>query len=114
MTGAWRQDAMEYITIRRWTLKEGVPESKLVELVRDGIIPAYKEQPGCLRLTLLRVTDPPSYLATTHWESRDAYEHWAGDGGQSWRDEYRPTLERWLEFMTFQEEWETELVIASD
>jgi hypothetical protein len=104
----------EYITIRRWTLKEGVPEQQLVDLVRDGIIPAYKKQPGCLRLMLLRVLDPPSYLATTHWESMEAYERWAGEGGQSWRDEYRPTLERWLEIMSFQDEWETETVIVSD
>jgi heme-degrading monooxygenase HmoA len=104
----------EYITIRRWALKEGVAESALVDLVRDGIIPAYKKQPGCLRLTLLRVNDPPSYLAMTHWESKAAYDRWAGDDGQSWRDEYRPTLERWLEIMSFQDEWETELVISSD
>jgi len=104
----------EYITIRRWTLKDGVAESDLVALVRDGIIPAYKKQPGCLRLMLLRVVDPPSYLATTHWESKAAYDLWAGEGGQSWRDEYRPTLERWLEIMSFQDEWETDLVVTSD
>ncbi len=104
----------EYITIRRWTLKDGTDESELVALVREGIIPAYKKQPGCLRLMLLRVADPPSYLATTHWESKAAYERWAGEGGQSWRDEYRPILERWLELMSFQDEWETDVVVASD
>lgn len=104
----------DYITIRRWSLKEGANEQALVELVRNGIIPAYKQQAGCLRLMLLRVVDPPSYLATTHWESQAAYDQWAGDAGQAWRDEYRPTLEKWLELMVFEEEWETELVVASE
>ena len=101
----------EYVTIRRWSLKQGVPEEDLLKLVREGIIPAYKKQPGCLELELHRVDEPASYLAIARWESRDAYERWAGEGGQSWRDEYRPTLERWLEIMVFHEEWETEPMI---
>lgn len=101
----------EYVTVRRWSLKEGVPERELMELVRDGIIPAYKEQRGCMELELLRVVEPPSYLAISRWESRDAYNHWAGDEGQPWRERHRATLERWIEIMVFQEEWETESLL---
>jgi len=103
----------DYVTIRRWSLKDGFEEAQLEDLVRTGIIPAYKQQPGCLRLELLRVRDPVSYMAITRWESRAAYDRWAGDEGQAWRDSYRDTLARWLEMMIFQEEWETDSVVSA-
>ncbi len=56
----------EYVPIRRWALKEGAVQEPLVALVRDEVIPAYKQQPGCLKLHLLRMPDPGSYLAMTH------------------------------------------------
>lgn len=102
----------DYVTIRRWSLKEGFEETQLVDLVRSRIIPAYKQQPGCLRLELLRVREPSSYMAITRWESRAAYDRWAGDEGQAWRDAYRATLEQWIEMMIFQEEWETDSLIS--
>lgn len=98
----------EFVTIRRWALKEGATEPQLVEHVRDAIIPAYKEQPGCLDLELLRTSDAGSYLAITHWAGRSSFEAWAGPEGQTWRDRHRPTLERWLELMAFQAEWDAE------
>ena len=105
--------ASEFVTIRRWSLREGADESKLVTLVRDAIIPAYKRQPGCLRLTLLRLTNGSSYLATTHWQDRAAFETWAGPAGEQWRDAYRPALEQWLALMAFNEEWDAEEIVAS-
>lgn len=102
----------EYVTIRRWSLKDGADESALVALVRDGIVPAYKRQPGCLKLELLRVADPASYLAITYWESRAFFGAWAGESGQSWRDAHRLTLERWLELMSFNDEWNAELLVS--
>ena len=102
----------DYVTIRRWTLKEGADESALIALVRDGIVPAYKRQPGCLKLELLRVVDPASYLAVTYWESKAAFDAWAGDEGQSWRDAHRLTLERWLELMSFSDEWTADLLVS--
>ncbi|MBI2724029.1 MAG: antibiotic biosynthesis monooxygenase [Chloroflexi bacterium] len=103
----------EYITLRRWTLKEGADEAALVALVRDGIAPAYKQQPGCKRLQLLRLIEQPqSYLAATVWDDKAAFERWAGPHGQSWRDAHRLTLERWLELMSFNEEWSADVVFA--
>jgi quinol monooxygenase YgiN len=101
-----------YVTMRRWALKEGAQEQALMDVVRDGIVPAYRKQPGCLSLNLLRVGAGPSYLAVTYWEDRGAFDRWAGPQGQGWRDAYGPTLERWLELMVFQEEWDAELLIA--
>lgn len=101
----------DYVTMRRWAIREGVDEAALLALVRDGIVPAYREQPGCLSLNLLRVNNPPSYLAVTYWESKAAFDAWAGAAGQTWRDDHRPTLERWLEMMVFQEEWDAELLV---
>lgn len=101
-----------YVTIRRWALKEGASEDDLLALVRDGIVPAYKRQPGCLSLNLLRVVEPRSYLAVTYWESHEAFDAWSGPEGQGWRDASRATLERWLELMVFQEEWDADLLIV--
>ena len=104
----------KYVTMRRWSLKEDADEAALIALVRDGIVPAYRRQPGCLKLALLRTADPVSYLALTYWESRAAFDAWAGEGGQRWRDEYRLTLERWLELMSFNEEWTADVLMSSD
>jgi heme-degrading monooxygenase HmoA len=102
----------EYVTIRRWALREGADESELTELVEQKIIPAYQRQPGCLQLELLRVVDTRSYLAVTRWEDRGAFDRWAGPEGQSWRDEYRGTLASWLDLMRFQEEWDGYVVVS--
>lgn len=102
----------EYVTIRRWSLKEGADESALVALVRDGIVPAYKSQPGCLKLELFRSAQPASYLAITYWESRAAFDGWAGEDGQAWRDAHRLTLERWLELMLFNDESTADLLAS--
>ena len=102
----------EYITIRRWALRDGADEDELTTLVRERIVPAYKRQPGCKKLELLRVPDTRSYLAVTHWDDRGAFNAWAGPEGQAWRDEYRVTLERWLEFMAFHDEWDGAVLVS--
>jgi len=102
----------EYITIRRWALRDGAEEGELTALVRERIVPAYKQQPGCRKLELLRVPETRSYLAITHWDDRDAFAAWAGPDGQDWRDEYRATLERWLDLMVFQDEWDGSVLVS--
>lgn len=52
---------MQFVTIRRWALKDGASEAELVEHVHERLIPAYREQPGCLELELLRTSDRGSY-----------------------------------------------------
>jgi heme-degrading monooxygenase HmoA len=103
----------EFATIRRWTLNEGVDESTLLTLVSERLIPAYKKAPGCLRQHLFRGGGPRSYVALTFWESKAAADAWAGPGGQAWRDEHRDTLARWLELMSFREEFDAEVVVSS-
>lgn len=103
---------MNYVTIRRWALKSGSDEETLLRLVQDEVVPAYRAQPGCLSLNLLRVHDTNSYFAITYWESKAAFDAWTGPDGQSWRDAYRPVLQRWLEMMAFQEEFDADLVIV--
>jgi heme-degrading monooxygenase HmoA len=101
-----------FVTVRRWALKHADREDELVAHVRDAIIPAYKEQAGCLDLELLRMSDTASYLAITHWDARASFEAWAGPAGQAWRDRHRGTLERWLELMAFQAEWDAEELVS--
>ncbi len=103
----------EFVTIRRWALREGGKEQDLIALVRQEIIPAYKEQPGCLELELLRTSESHAYLAITHWDARASFEAWAGPAGQAWRDRHRATFERWLALMAFQAEWDAEEIASS-
>src|SRR4051794_15822071 len=104
----------EYITFRRWLLKDDATEAALIALVRDEMVPAYRTQPGCERLELLRVAseDARCYLAITRWQTRAHFDAWAGEGGQTWRDNYRPILERWLQMMTFDQEFTAEEVLS--
>lgn len=101
-----------YVTMRRWALKDGASEDDLITLVRDGIVPAYKKQPGCLSLNLMRVTEGRAYLAVTYWHDKAAFDAWAGPSGETWRSDHRATLEHWLQLMVFQEEWDADLLIV--
>ena len=102
------------MTCRRWQLNEDATEAAIIALVRDEIAAAYRTQSGCNRLELLRIAaeDTRSYLAITHWQSRAHFDAWIGEGGQRWRDNYRATLERWLQMMTFEEEFAAEQVLS--
>jgi quinol monooxygenase YgiN len=99
----------EFITFKRWTLKDGRQKSELVNLVREEIIPHYEKLPGCLRLGLLRIDDTRSYLALQHWENRDSWHTTTNtDYYKSWYEAYEPTLKRWDGIMTFEEEWDSQ------
>ena len=103
----------EFATFKRWTLKEGRQESDLSALVQNEIIPAYAQLPGCIRLGLLRIRGTRSYLATQHWESREARDAAvSAESYQDWFAAYEPTLTRWDEIMVFEDEWETEDVLS--
>jgi heme-degrading monooxygenase HmoA len=100
----------DYVTIRRWSLKPVSDEADLLAFVNDGIVPAWRDIPGCLSLNFLRVRDHASYLAVTYWQSKDDAERWAGPEGHGWRERHRGVLERWLELMSFQDEMEADLL----
>jgi heme-degrading monooxygenase HmoA len=102
----------DYVTIRRWALKQEFNEGTLLEFVNQGIVSAWREIPGCLSLNFFRVRGSISYLAVTYWDSKDAAETWAGAEGHDWRERHRAVLERWLELMTFQDEMETDLLVV--
>ena len=104
----------EFITFKRWALKDGSLESDLIDLVRKDIIPHFRKLPGCLRLGLLRIEGTRSYLALQYWESRESWEATTNsDYYRAWYEEYKPTLERWDELMTFEEEWEAKDMLDS-
>ncbi len=97
-----------FTTFKRWILKKGCHEDEVVALVREAIIPAYNKLPGCLGLGLLRIEGTQSYLAIQHWESRAAYDAAiSSEAYSAWWSAYLPTLEKWDEMMTFEDEWET-------
>ena len=104
----------EFITYRRWTLRDGREESELVELVREKIVPHYKKLQGCLRLGLLRIEGTRSYLALQHWESRERWRKTIGSHYyKTWSEDYAPILDRWNDIMAFEDEWDAEDVLGT-
>jgi heme-degrading monooxygenase HmoA len=103
----------EVATIRRWTLNEGFDEAELLALVRDRLIPAYDGVPGCTRQHLFRSGGPRSYVALTFWDSKESLDTWSGAGGQPWRDQHREVLARWLELMSFREEFDADVLVSN-
>ena len=104
----------EFITYKRWALKDGREEFKLLELVRGEIVPHFKKLPGCLWLGLWRIEGTRSYLALQYWQSRKRWRETSGsDYYRTWYEEYRPILDRWNEIMVFEEEWAAEDLLAT-
>ncbi len=103
----------EFVTYKRWRLKDGKRESDLVDLVRVEIAPHYGKLEGCVRLGLYRIRDTSSYLALQYWQSRETWEATtSSDFYRLWLDDYQPILERWDQLMEFEDEWEAELVFG--
>ncbi|MEM7126075.1 MAG: antibiotic biosynthesis monooxygenase [Chloroflexota bacterium] len=99
----------EFVTFKRWTLKDHQLEPDLVTLIREGIVPMYAKLPGCRKIGLLRIDGTCSYLATQHWESRDSYDTVTSSSFyQEWFKIYEPALKRWDDLMSLEEEWESE------
>jgi quinol monooxygenase YgiN len=104
---------VEFVSYKRWRLKDGKQEAELVELVRNEIVPHYAKLEGPVRLALHRIKDTPSYLALQHWQSRAAWETTTStDFYQSWLGEYEPILSRWDQLMEFEDGWEAEVILG--
>ena len=104
----------EFVTFRRWIITDSAQEDAVVALVRDAIVPAYRQLPGCLKIGLLRIVGTNAYLATQHWHSRVAYEAaLAAPEYAQWRAAYEPALARWHALMTLAEAWETEELLGA-
>ena len=100
-----------FITFKRWSLRDGVEQGKLESLVRGEIVPHFKKLPGCLRLGLLHIADTRSYLALQYWSSRQTWEETTNSEDYAdWYHQYEPILERWNELVTFEQEWACEVV----
>ena len=99
----------EYITSKRWSLRDGRQESELVELVREETASHYEKLPGFVRLGLLHIAGTRSYLALQHRKNRDTWRATVeSDDYESWLQGYGPMLERWDKLMIFEEDWECE------
>ena len=107
-----RADTMtvaEFITHKRWRLKDDRQEAELVRLARDVIAPHYRRLPGCTGLGLLRIRGTRQYITLQYWTDAEAYADIISSGEyESWYQEYQPTLERWYELADFEAEWECE------
>ena len=105
----------EFVTYKRWGLREGREESELVDLVREEIVPHFEKLEGCLGLGLRRIEGSRSYLAVQYWESRERWRETTGsDAYRTWWEEYLPILRAWDEVMVFEEEWDAEELLGTD
>ena len=104
----------EFITYKRWALRDGREESELVELVRKEIMPHFRKLQGCMGLGLRRIEGTRSYLALQYWESRERWlDTTASDYYRTWYEEYLPILDRWDEIMAFEEEWDAQDLLGT-
>ncbi|HEX5049151.1 MAG TPA: hypothetical protein VFX89_18710 [Gammaproteobacteria bacterium] len=99
----------EFVTIRRWRLKDNRQESDLLRLVRQQIEPHYQSLSNDVRLGLLRIEGTRSYFAVQYWRSRG---HWESatqsDLYASWWKQYEPMLAAWDQVMEFEDEFDSE------
>jgi hypothetical protein len=102
----------EFVTYKRWRLKEGEEEADLVDLVRNEIAPHYATLAGSVRLGLQRISGSQSYLALQHWPSRAIWERTTTSASyQAWFAAYEPILARWDQLMAFEDGWEAEEIL---
>lgn len=103
----------QFITHKRWTLKDDRQESELVTLVRDAIAPHYKKLTGCTGLGLLRIRGTRQYITLQYWKDADTYEAAINSKEyESWYQEYQPALKRWYKLAAFEDEWECEDIVS--
>ena len=99
----------EFVTIRRWRLRDGRQESELLHLVQQQIAPHYQALSNDVRLGLLPIDGTRSYFAVQYWSSRS---HWESATRSSlyasWWAKYEPMLARWDQVMEFEAEFECE------
>lgn len=103
----------EYITVKRWRLKDGREEAELLRIVRRQIEPHYQLLSGAVRLGLWRIGGSRSYFAVQYWRSRADWE--AAATAVSYRDwwkRYEAILKRWDEVMEFEDEWNAEELLS--
>jgi hypothetical protein len=99
---------VEYLTYRRWRLRDGVDVADVHALVRDRIVPHYHRLDPAVRLELEMIDRTRSVLAIQRWPDRArraAVE--ASDGYAAWLDAYRPILRLWDGLVEFEAEWES-------
>jgi hypothetical protein len=105
----------EFITVKRWKLKEGREEADLLRLVRQQIEPHYKRLSDAVRLGLWRVQDTRSYLALQYWRSHVDWEAATQSPSYAgWWNQYEPILERWDEMMDFEAECNADELLFED
>lgn len=103
----------EFVTYKRWRLKEGKQEAELVALVQNAIIPHYATLSSAVRLGLQHIRETRSYLALQHWPSRAVWETTTTSAVyQNWFNAYEPILARWDQLMEFEDAWEAEVILG--
>lgn len=106
----------EFITYKRWQLKDRRELPALRQLVADEIVPRYSVLPGCRLLRLEQVHDSDSVLTIQVWDDRETWQTvLESESYARWFREYEPILARWDNMVTFMDECTTEsLAIGSD
>lgn len=99
----------QYLTYKRWRLRDGVAVGDVISLVRDRIVPHYRRLDPAVRLRLEVIDGARSILAIQRWPDRAGRDRRLASAGYAdWLAAYRPILEEWDGLVEFEAEWEAE------
>lgn len=102
----------EYLTYRRWRLRDGVDVTDVDALVRHRIVPHYGRLDPAVRLGLESIDGSRSILAIQRWPDRTRYQRaLASTGFAAWLAAYRPILQEWDGLVEFETEWAAERLL---
>lgn len=92
---------------KRWRLRDGVPVARVVEVVRERIVPHYARLSPHVELGLEQDA-PGSVVAVQRWAGRAELEAaTTGPAYDAWWRDYLPVLATWDALVTFDSEWES-------
>ena len=108
----WLGERRRHVLYKRWRLRDGVTVDQVAALVRDLIVPHYRELSEDVRLGL-EVIDASRVLAIQRWPDRATLDRtMRGARFDRWWRDYAPILAEWDAALELEEEWEGEELIG--
>lgn len=108
----WLGERRRHVLYKRWRLRDGVTVDQVAALVRDLIVPHYRELSEDVRLGL-EVLDATHVLAIQRWPDRATLDRtMRGARFDRWWRDYAPILAEWDAALELEEEWQGEELIG--
>ncbi|SDS80996.1 hypothetical protein SAMN04488570_2751 [Nocardioides scoriae] len=96
---------------KRWRLHDGVTTDQVARLVAERVVPHYARLSDQVVLGL-EADEDGTVVALQRWSSREALAAaTSGTAYDRWWAAYLPVLAEWDRLVSFQEEWETTVLL---